>query len=71
MFRDTVPSMFKRVDDNDDDGMIQNSKAIHRECKQLVHDKNKHTIRVDKQTGINSVSVTLFSLSLSVRKSVR
>ncbi len=63
MFRDTVPSVFKLVDDNDDDGMIHNiSKAISRECKNLVHDKNKYTIRVDKQTGINSVSATLISL---------
>ena len=38
------------------------SKAIHRECKNLVHDKNKYTIHVDKQTGINSVSATLISL---------
>ena len=63
VFRDTVPSVFKLVDDNDDDGMIQNiSKAIHEECKNLVHDKNKYTIRIDKQTGINSVSATLISL---------
>ena len=63
VFRNTVPSVFKLVDDNDDDGMIQNiSKAIHRECKHLVHDKNKYTIQVDKQTGINSVSATLISL---------
>ena len=63
VFRDTVPSMFKLVDDNDDDRMIQNiSKAIHRECKNLVHDKNKYTTRVDKQTRINSVSTTLISL---------
>ena len=63
VFRDTVPNVFKLVDDNDDDGMIQNiSKAIHREYKNLVHDKNKYTIRVDKQTGINSVSATLISL---------
>ena len=63
VFRDTVPSVFKLVDDNDDEGMIQNiSKAIHRECKHLVHDKNKNTIRVDKQTGINSGSATLISL---------
>ena len=63
MFRDPVPNVFKLVDDNDDDGMIQNiSKAIPRECKHLVHDKNKYTIRVDKQTGINSVSATLISL---------
>ena len=54
VFRDTVPSLFKLVDGNDDDGMIQNiSKAIHRECKNLLHDKNKYTNRVDKQTGIN------------------
>ena len=60
VFRDTVPSVFKLVEDNDDNGMIQNiSKAIQRECKNLVHDKNKYTIRVDKQTGINSVSATL------------
>ena len=38
------------------------SKAIHRECKTLVHDKNKYSIRVDKQTGINSVSAILISL---------
>ena len=39
VFRDTIPSVFKLVDDNDDDGMIQNiSKAIHRECTNLVHD---------------------------------
>ncbi len=62
VFHDTVPNVFKLVDDNDN-GMIQNiSKAIHRECKNLVHDKNKYTIRVDKQTGINSVSATLISL---------
>ena len=31
VFRNTVPSVFKLVDDNDDEGMIQNiSKAIHR-----------------------------------------
>ena len=69
MFCDTVPRGLKLVDDNDDDGMIQNiSKAIYRECKNLVHDKNQHTIRIDKQTGINSVSATPY---LSVRKSVR
>ena len=63
VFCDTVPSVFKLVDDNDDDGMIQNiCKAIRRECKNLVHDKNKYTIRIDKQTGINSVSATLTSL---------
>ena len=63
VFCDTVPSVFKLVDDNDDDGMIQNiSKAIHEECKNLVHDKNKYTIRIDKQTGIKSVSATLISL---------
>ena len=34
VFHDTVPSVFKLVDHNDDDGMIKNiSKAIHRECK--------------------------------------
>ena len=45
MFRDTVPSVFKLVDYNDEDGMIQNiSEAIHRECKNLVHDKNKYVI---------------------------
>ena len=55
--------MFKLVDDNDDDGMIQNiCKAIHRECKNCVDDKNKYTIRVDMQTTINSVSATLISL---------
>ena len=55
--------MFKLVDDNDDEGMIQNiSKAIHRKCKNLIHDKNKYSIRVDKQTGINSVSATSISL---------
>ena len=63
VFRDTVPSVFKLVDDNDDDGMVQNiSKSIHRECKNLVHDKNKYTIQVDKYRGINSVSATLISL---------
>ena len=63
VFCDTVPSVFKLVDDNDDDGMIPNiSKAIHEECKNLVHDKNKYTIRIDKQTGIKSVSATLISL---------
>ncbi len=32
VFRDTVPSVFKLVDDNDEEGMIRNiSKAIHRE----------------------------------------
>ena len=63
VFCDTVPSVFQLIDDNDDDGMFQNiSKAIHRECKNLVHDKNKYTIRRDKQTGINSVSATLISL---------
>ena len=42
--------------------MIQNiSKTIHREYKNLVHDKNNHTIQVDKQTGINSVCATLIS----------
>ena len=46
VFHDTVPSVFKLVDNNDADGMIQNiSKAIHRECKNLVHDKNKYTSR--------------------------
>ena len=63
VFRNTVPSVFKLVDDNDDDGMIQNiSKVIHRKCKNLVHDKKKYTIRVDKQTGINYVKATLTSL---------
>ena len=63
VFRDTVPSVFKLVDNNDDDGMIQNiSKAINKECKNLVHDKNKCTIWVDKQTWINSVSATIISL---------
>ena len=62
VFRNTVPSVFKLVDDNDDDGMIQNiSKVIQRESKNLVHDKNKYTIWVDKQTGINSVKATLIS----------
>ena len=72
VLRDTIPSVFKLVDDNDDDGMIQNiSKAIHRECKNLVHDKNKYTIRVDKQTGINSVSATIISvLGSAVRQSL-
>ena len=38
VFRDAVPSVFKLVDDSDDDGMIHNiSKAIHKECKNLVH----------------------------------
>ena len=55
--------MFKLVDDNDDNGMIQNiSKAIHRECKNHVHDKNQYRIQVDKQTGSNSVSATYISL---------
>ena len=63
VFHDTAPSVFKLVDDNDDDGMIQNiSKAIHRECKNHVDDKNKYTIWVDKQTGIKSVSAALISL---------
>ena len=63
VFRDTVPSVFKLVDANVDDGMIQNiSKAIHGECKHFVHDKNKYTIQVDKLTGINSISATRISL---------
>ena len=53
VFHDTIPNVFKLVDDNDDDGLIQNiSKAIHRECKNLLHDQNRYTIRVDKQTGL-------------------
>ena len=68
---DTVPSVFKLVDDSDDDGMIQNiSKAIRKECKNLVHDKNKYTIRVDKQTGVNSVSNPYLSVRKSVRRSL-
>ena len=71
VFCDTVPSVFKLIDDNDDDGMIQNiSKAIHRECKNLMHDKNKYTIQVDKQTGINSVSAALISMLKFVRRSL-
>ncbi len=63
VFRDTDPSVFKVLDDNDDDGMIQNiSKAILKECKHLVHNKDECTIRVDKQTGIDFVSATLMSL---------
>ena len=55
--------MFKLVDDNDDNGMNQNiSEAIHRECKNVVHDKNKHSIQVDKQTGSHSASATSISL---------
>ena len=55
--------MFKLVDDNDDNGMIQSiSEAIHRECKNLVRDKNKYSIQVDKQTGSNSVSASGISL---------
>ncbi len=51
------------LDNNDDDGMIQNiSKAILKECKHLVHNKDEYTIRVDKQTGINFVSATLMSM---------
>ena len=57
VFRDTVPSVFKHVDDNDDNI----SKAIHR-VKKPVHDKKKYIIRVVRQTGINSVSATLISL---------
>ena len=52
--------MFKLVDDN---GMIQNiSEVIHRECKNLVRDKNKSSIQVDKQTGSHSASATSISL---------
>ena len=58
MLGDTDQSVFKVLED-DDDGMIQNiSKAIFKECKHLVHNKHEYTIRVDKQTGINSVSAT-------------
>ena len=63
MLRDTVPCVYKLVDDNDYNGMIQSiSEAIHRECKNLVHDKNKHSIWIDKQTGSNSASATCISL---------
>ena len=55
--------MFKLVDDNDDNGMIQSiSEAIHRDCKNLVRDKNKYSIQVDKQTGSHSASATSISL---------
>ena len=55
--------MVKVLEDIDDDRMIQNiSKAILKECKHLVHNKNEYTLCVDKQTGINSVSATLMSL---------
>ena len=37
-------------------------KQFTESVKNLVHDKNKYTIRVDKQIGINSVSATLISL---------
>ena len=50
MFRDTDPSVLKVLEDN---GMIQDiSKAILKECKHIVHNKDVYTIRVDKQTGI-------------------
>ena len=38
------------------------SKAIFKECKHLVPNKDESTIRVDQQTGINSFSATLMSL---------
>ena len=54
---------FKVLEDNDDDRMVQNiNKAILKECKHLVHNKNDYTIHVDKQTGISSFSATLMSL---------
>ena len=47
MFRDTEPSVFKVLEDNDDDGMIQNiSKAILKECKHLVHNKIEYTFHL-------------------------
>ena len=42
--------------------MMTMEKGIHRECKNRVHDKNKYTIQVDKQTVISSLSATLISL---------
>lgn len=49
VFRDTV---FRLVDD-DDDFMIKNiSQTIHREYKNVVSDKDKYTIRVDRQMGL-------------------
>ena len=61
VFRYTVPSVFKLVDDNDDDGMIQNiSKA--ESLKILCMIKKKYIIRVDKQTG---VSATLICVKLT------
>ena len=40
VFRDTDSSVFKVLEDNDYDGMIQSiSKAILNECKHLVHNK--------------------------------
>ena len=63
MFLHTDPSAFKVLEDNDDNGMIQNiSKAVLKKCKYLVHNKDECAIFVDKQTEINSVSATLMSL---------
>ena len=45
MFRDTDPSVLKVLEDN---GMIQDiSKAILKECKHPVHNKDVYTIRVE------------------------
>ena len=59
---DTDPGVFKVLEDNDDDGMIQSmSKAILKECKHLVHNKDEYTIRVDKQTEIIIIGNTITS----------